>query len=66
MIGGATHILTMASNLAPVRSGASFDVIVAGGGASGLMAAVSAARIGARVLVINPPDVSGERAPAPW
>ena len=53
MIGGATKILTMAANLAPVRSGASFDVIVAGGGASGLMAAVSAARTGARVLVIE-------------
>ena len=53
MIGGASNILTMAANLAPVRSGSYFDIVVAGGGASGLMAAVSAARTGARVLVIE-------------
>src|SRR5215208_5145348 len=37
--------------IAPVADGASFDVLVIGSGASGLAAAVSAARAGARVAV---------------
>jgi ribulose 1,5-bisphosphate synthetase/thiazole synthase len=53
MNGGASNILNMASAMPPVRSGDYFDIVVAGGGASGLMAAVSAARKGARVLVVE-------------
>src|SRR5215208_5654731 len=37
--------------IAPVADGASFDVLVIGSGASGLAAAVSAARAGARVAL---------------
>ena len=48
-----SDILKRASALSAVRSGDHFDVVVAGGGASGLMAAVSAARLGARVLVVE-------------
>ncbi len=46
-------MLTLAERLQPVREGERFDVIVAGGGASGLMACVAAARRGARVLVVE-------------
>jgi len=53
MIGSRSEQLKLASSLPPVRSGDQFDIIVAGGGASGLMAAVSAARRTARVLVIE-------------
>src|SRR3972149_10479033 len=35
------------------RIGADYDVLVAGGGASGLIAAVSAARMGARTAVVE-------------
>lgn len=35
------------------RAGASFDIIVAGGGAAGMVAAVAAARLGARVLLLE-------------
>ena len=45
--------LALAERLAAVHDGDRFDVVVAGGGASGLMAAVSAARCGAKVLVIE-------------
>ena len=53
MAVGSSDILRRASRLAPVRSDERFDVLVAGGGASGLMAAVSAARQGAHVLVVE-------------
>ena len=50
---GNTETLQRASKLSPVRSGDHFEIVVAGGGASGLMAAISAARCGARVLVVE-------------
>ena len=50
---GSSEVLHRASRLSPVRSGDHFDIVVAGGGASGLMATVSAARQGARVLVVE-------------
>jgi hypothetical protein len=46
-------VLRRATAMAAVRSGDHFDVVVAGGGASGLMAAVAAARLGARVLIVE-------------
>jgi len=45
--------LELANAFAAVRDGDRFDVVVAGGGASGLMATVAAARLGARVLVVE-------------
>ncbi|WP_407174835.1 FAD-dependent oxidoreductase [Bradyrhizobium sp. STM 3562] len=53
MVVRGSDILQRASRLTPVRSSDHFDVVVAGGGASGLMAAVSAARLGARVAVVE-------------
>jgi hypothetical protein len=53
MNGSSTGILTLAECLPPVHDGERFDVIVAGGGASGLMACVAAARQGAKVLVVE-------------
>jgi hypothetical protein len=53
MAFGRREILRLAENLPTVRSGDHFDVVVAGGGASGLMAAVAAARQRARVLVVE-------------
>lgn len=49
----SSDILQRATRLSPVRSGDHFDIVVAGGGASGLMATVSAARLDARVLVVE-------------
>lgn len=53
MTPDSSEILQRATGLSPVRSGDHFDILVAGGGASGLIAAVSAARRGARVLVVE-------------
>ena len=53
MSGNSPDILKLAERLQPVRDGERFDVIVAGGGASGLMACVAAARHGAKVLVVE-------------
>lgn len=39
----------------------SFDIIVVGGGASGLMAAISAARIGVRVAILDHHAISGKK-----
>lgn len=56
---GSSNILQRAMSLPPVGSGDAFDVVVAGGGASGLMAAVAAARLGAKVLVVEPSSCFG-------
>jgi hypothetical protein len=53
MSGNSRETLMLAERLQPVRDRERFDVIVAGGGASGLMACVAAARRGARVLVVE-------------
>ncbi len=41
--------ISKSATIQPMRSGASFDVLVVGSGAAGLAAAVSAERAGARV-----------------
>ena len=43
--------------------GSSYDVLVAGGGSAGLAAAVSAARLGARTLLLERDGVLGGQAP---
>ena len=38
-----------------------FDVVVIGGGAAGLMAAISAARAGAKVVILEQKDKTGKK-----
>jgi FAD dependent oxidoreductase len=53
MSGRSRDTLMRAERLHPVHDGERFGVVVAGGGASGLMACVAAARCGAKVLVVE-------------
>ena len=51
--------IRICARIPPMRSGASFDVLVVGSGASGLAAAVSAERAGARVGARDEDDAAG-------
>ena len=53
MSGNSRETLMLAERLQAVRDRERFDAVVAGGGASGLMACLAAARRGARVLVVE-------------